>query len=182
MTARRETELLALEPETRDLLARRAQRIRKPQADAAGEGELVWIAAFAIGGEQYAIPLAVLRAVLPLRAVAPVPRSSRAVVGVAQFEGAVIAVLSTASLLGVRSEGDPGILLVVDCGDEHTVGLDCAQVPLVMTIPASCYADAAAVAGRPVAAVHVPGRDPVSVIDVARLLDAQDWRGADGRS
>lgn len=180
MTTRREREMLALQPDVRELLTRRAQRIRRPETDGDAEEELVWIAAFALEGEEYAIPLAVLRAVVPLRAIAPVPKSSRVVVGIMQFEGAVVAVLSTAALLDTSSGGDPGILLVVDAGDEHTVALDCAQVPLVMTIPASRYSQAAAHSDGPVVEVQVQGRGLISMIDVGRLLQAQDWRGQDG--
>ncbi|MDP9151066.1 MAG: chemotaxis protein CheW [Myxococcota bacterium] len=159
----------------RELLVRRAERLRKPATSDEHDEDAVWVAMFSLGVEQYAIPLPALRAAVPLRAVTPVPRASRLVVGIFQFEGEVIAVLSTAALLASGWSVNPTIMLVVDTGRGRTVALDCAQVPVAMTLPSSGYHHAKATARGALSLVAVPGRGVVNVVDVARLLEEHDW-------
>jgi len=170
-------EIEMLRSDIRDLLIRRSERIRKPLPDSDVESDALWVAIFALGDQNYALVLSTLRAALPLRSITPVPRSSRAVVGILQFEGQVIAALSTAALLGGTWHVAPTILLVVDAGGGRTVALDCGQVPIATTMSHSRYRDAALTARGAIASVDVPGRGAVHVIDLSRLLDAQDWRG-----
>ncbi|MGD0675844.1 MAG: chemotaxis protein CheW [Polyangiaceae bacterium] len=167
-------EFSSLSSEIRDLLVRRSDRIRRPALEADGEDDAPWFAVFALGGEEYAIALPILRAAIPLRTVTPVPRSSPVVIGVLQFQGEVIAALSTAALLGSGWDVPPTILLVVDAGGGRTVGLDCAQVPVAaaLAVPRQRARDQAA---GVLSCVAVPGRGAVNVIDLPRLLDRQNW-------
>jgi chemotaxis signal transduction protein len=178
MTRRRAAELSTLPSEVRDLLVRRAERIRRPETEKAAEEDAMWIASFSLGDNDYAIPLKALRAAVPVSGVTPVPCSSRVVVGVLQFQSEIIAALSTAALLGSGWSVDPMILLVVDAGRGQTIALDCAQIPLATTVPLSQYREAvaAAIAGA-FPSVLVPGRRPVTVINIEQLLDKQDWGG-----
>jgi chemotaxis signal transduction protein len=140
----------------------------------------MWIASFSLGDNDYAIPLKALRAAVPVSGVTPVPRSSRVVVGVLQFQSEIIAALSTAALLGSGWSIDPMILLVVDAGRGRTVALDCAQIPLATTLPTVRYREAIAAAGAGAfPSLVVPGRRAITIIDIERLLDRQDWGGAD---
>src|SRR5438132_3865919 len=96
--SRQELDPASLPAEIRDLLARRAERMRvAPEADA-GEEELLWVGQFPIGVEQHAIPLASLRAALPLRLVTPVPLAPPPVIGVLRYQGRIVTALSLASL------------------------------------------------------------------------------------
>ncbi len=159
----------------RELLVRRAERLRRPATVDERDEDAIWIAAFTLGTEQYAIPLPAMRAAVPLGAVTPVPRASRVVFGIYQFEGEVIAALSTAALLSSAWTADPTILLVVDAGRGRTVALDCAQVPVAMTLPSSQYHREHGDATRALSLVEVPGRGVLNVIDVGRLLEQHDW-------
>ena len=119
----------------RELLRRRAERLRKIDDDAVEEVGVA-IAAFNIGDDRFAIPLAQMRAVAPLRLVTAVPLSPPEVIGVLRFDGRIVTAYSLASLLGVRGwRHDPEVLAVVELPDGTTVALDCEQVPVAETIP-----------------------------------------------
>jgi purine-binding chemotaxis protein CheW len=182
MTHPRAAELSALSTDIRELLLRRSERIQLPEALGDADEDTIWVATFRLGDEEHAIRLSALRAAVPLRMVTPVPRSSRVVIGVLQFQGTVITALSLASLLGSGWHVDPTILLVVDAGDGHTVALDCAQVPLATTLPTALLRQAAAAAPGPLVGVTVPGRGMVTVIDLRRLLEKQDWGDQSARA
>ncbi|HXN32463.1 MAG TPA: chemotaxis protein CheW [Polyangiaceae bacterium] len=172
-------ELSSLPSDIRDLLVRRSERIGKSAATADGEDDTLWVAAFSLGDREYALSLPMLRAAMPLRSVTRVPRSSRVVLGVLQFQGQVIAALSTATLLGSRWHATPTVLLVVDLGATRTVALDCVQVPVAKTLPLSAFREACIASDGPIVRVGVPGRAAVHVVDLAQLLDDQDWGTAD---
>ncbi len=175
---RSRAEIASLSSDIRALLVRRADRIRRPstEADARADAQdALWVALFSLGDCEYAIALPTLRAAMLLRSVTPVPRSSRFVIGVLQFQGEVIAALSTGALLSGGWDVDPMILLVVDAGGGRNVALDCAQVPVATALPLSAYREAQATMRGALTCVAVPGRGSVNVIDLARLLDLQDW-------
>jgi hypothetical protein len=120
----------------RELLRKRAERLRKLDDDDAAEEAGVAIAAFNIGDDRFAIPLAQMRAVAPLRLVTAVPLSPPEVIGVLRFDGRVLTAYSLASLLGVRGwRHDPEVLAIVELPDGSLVALDCEQVPVAETIP-----------------------------------------------
>ena len=58
--------------EDRELLERRAARLREKPREAEEESVL-WAAEFPVGEDSYALPLESLRAAVPLRMVTPVP-------------------------------------------------------------------------------------------------------------
>jgi purine-binding chemotaxis protein CheW len=161
--------------EVRALLEERAARLRAPPPADDDEEVGLWLAEFHIGGERYALPLASLRAALPLRLVTPVPLSPPHVIGVLRFQGQVIAAVSIASLLGVRGwRQDPAVLLVVDPGfgpgANALTALDCEEIPRAITVPQRLVDDALAGEAGPVHELHL-GDDLVHYVDPARLLD-----------
>jgi purine-binding chemotaxis protein CheW len=182
MTLGRSDELSALSSDARQLLVRRADRIGAPEMESEAEEDSMWVASFVIGDEQFAIPLSALRAAVPRQMVTRVPRSSRLVVGVLQFQGQVIAALSLAALLESQWRDDPDILLVVDAGDGHTVALDCAHVPLATVLPLPLFRQAAAHALGPFTRVTVAAGCETTVIDLRRLLESHNWGGDSGSS
>src|SRR6478736_4514175 len=121
--------------EVRSLLEHRAQRARQT-AQAGEEDATLWVAEFPVGDERFAVPLASLRAAIPLRMVTPVPLSSPEVIGVVRFQGEVITAFSLASLLGVRGwREDPAVLIVVERGGGRRLALDCEQIPKPTALP-----------------------------------------------
>lgn len=161
-----------------DILRRRAERLRAERVAPDGEDEqaVVWLAEFSVGDEQYAIPLAVLRAAIPLRLVTPVPLASPHVLGICRFEGQLVAALSLASLLGGRTWGiDPKTLLVLDpAGNGRLTAVDCEQVPKPTSIPLRAMEEARARgSNRIIAPATTADLRLVNVIDIGRLLEAQ---------
>jgi chemotaxis signal transduction protein len=154
-----------------DLLERRAQRA-KTRTEAVEEEAVTWVAEFAVGEERFAVPLASLRAAVPLRTVTPVPLSPPEVIGVLRFQGEIITALSLASLLGIRGwREDPAVLIVVDRGGGQKVALDCEQIPKPVAL-SSALVDAAKAGAGNAPWAEVTGREmhQVNLIDIGRLL------------
>jgi purine-binding chemotaxis protein CheW len=160
---------------TREILAKRAERLRGSPTTVHDE-PIEWVAEFPVGDERYAVPLASLRAAVPLRRVTAVPLSQAHVVGILRFQGQLIAALSMASLLGITGwSQDPAVLLVVDPGWGRLVALDCEEIPRPIGVSSRAAEEARARATRPLADVMHDGR-LVHLIDLAKLLDRR--RGA----
>jgi purine-binding chemotaxis protein CheW len=166
-----------LDAKTKEILAKRAERLRlPPQIAAAGPTE--WVAEFTVGDDRYAIPLSALRAVVPLRRVTPVPLAKPHVVGILRFQGHIVTALSMASLLGIRGwRSDPSVLLVVDPGWGRLVAIDCEDVPRPIALPAGTLQEARAREGTAIAELTHEGY-VLHAIDLGKLLD----RRTGGRS
>ncbi|NVJ01425.1 MULTISPECIES: chemotaxis protein CheW [unclassified Myxococcus] len=168
----------AQEAEARELLERRASRLRE-QGENTVEEAVHWIAEFPLGEERYALSLESLRAALPLKMVSPVPLSAPHVVGVLRFQGQVLAALSLASLLGGHGwRQDPAVLLVVDRGDGELCALDCEAIPRPTTLPMSAVEAARARAEGAVMEVFTQDRQLIHLIDLKRLFSATRGTGA----
>lgn len=155
--------------ELRELLRRRAERLRAP-APQQDETELLWAGEFAVGEEHYALPLSALRAAVPLRTVTPVPMSPPHVVGILRFQGQILTALSLSSLLGGRGwREDPAVLLVVDAG-ARLVALDCEQIPKPVALPLALVEEARARARAATVELLLPGGRQLTLIDPRRLL------------
>ncbi|HEY5947065.1 MAG TPA: chemotaxis protein CheW [Kofleriaceae bacterium] len=167
-----------LDDKTREILEKRAERLRlAPQvaADAAVEHH---VAVFPVGEETYAIPLSAFRAVVALRRVTPVPLSRPHIVGILRFQGQIITALSMAALLGIKGwRQDPSVLLVVDPGWGRLVAIDCEDVPRPLGLALGAVDDARTREQRAITEVVHDGQI-VHLIDLARLLD----RRSGGRS
>src|SRR5205085_8152900 len=158
-------------PELNDLLVRRAERVRH-KASEVDEENVLWVAEFPIGEETYALPLAPLRAAVPLKMVTAVPLSPPHVIGILRFQGQIITALSLASLLGGRGwREDPAVLLVVDPGFGKLVALDCERIPKPVGLPHKLVEEARARNAGAVAELTLPGMKQVSLIELQRLMD-----------
>lgn len=153
------------------LLRLRAERLAKPEAIAEIEQEGLAIASFPIGDAEYAIPLRLLCAAIPIKAVVPVPLAARQVVGVLRFRGDIITVLSLASLLGAGGwRVDPAVLLVVETAHQ-LMAFDCEQIPRASTISAAAAREALARDPGPVVEVVTSASSSVFLIEVNRLVE-----------
>jgi chemotaxis signal transduction protein len=159
-----------LDEKTKEILERRAERLRMaPQAAAQAQTE--WVAQFLVGEDHYAIPLAALRAVVPLRRVTPVPLARPHVVGILRFQGQIVTALSMAALLGIKGwSQDPSVLLVVDPGWGRLVAIDCEEVPRPVSLAYGAIDEARARSPAAVVDVAHEGR-MIHAIDLGKLLD-----------
>jgi len=78
-------EIDGVDPSIKELLQKRAERIRRKPAEAEDEN-LLWVAELPVGEETYALPLETLRAAVPLRMVTAVPLSPPHVIGILRFQ------------------------------------------------------------------------------------------------
>lgn len=162
--------------EVRDLLRRRAERLRAPPPHE-DEAEVLWVGEFVVGEERYALPLSCLRAAVPLRTVTPVPMSPPHVVGILRFQGQILTALSLSSLLGGRGwREDPAVLLVVDAGS-RMVALDCEQTPKPSVLPLALVEEARGRTRGAAVELLLPGGRQVTLLDPARLLAEFDQGG-----
>jgi purine-binding chemotaxis protein CheW len=163
-----------LSAELRELLERRAERVRQKPASP-DEENVLWVGEFPVGEEMYAIPLESLRAAVPLRMVTPVPHSPPHVIGILRFQGQILTALSLASLLGGRGwREDPAVLLVVDPGFGRLVALDCERIPKPTGLPHALVEQARARSTGPVTEITLPGMRQVLLLDLRRLMDRRN--------
>jgi len=165
----------AATPEARRLLAERAIALRDKPVAAEGAETLFWIAEFPLGDDVYAVPLASMRAALPLKGVTSVPLAPAHVVGVLRFQGQAVAVLSLASLLGNPGwREDPQTLLVLELGGGRLVAFDCEQIPRPTAIPSKVIEQArgrSASQTRAVLELQTADRRQILLLDLHRLLE-----------
>lgn len=157
-------------PEVQSLLDRRSERARaRVRSD---ETQFIWMAEFAIGEEQYAVPLSTLRGAVPLRLVTPVPLSPPHVIGILRFQGQILTALSLSSLLGGRGwREDPAVLLVVDPGVGRLLALDCEQIPKPVAVPAALVEEGRARDTGPVTEIMLPGMRQLNLLDLQKLMN-----------
>ncbi len=161
---------MARESADRETLRKRAELLRVPPPAETSEEEL-WLAAFSVGNERYALPLSSLRAIVPLKLVTPVPLVPAHVLGVLRYEGEIISALSLAALLGGRAwRTDCRFLLVVEPAKAHAVALDCSEIPLATMLPARLVAAGQLREDGVVREVLTPDRQILRVLDVSRLV------------
>jgi purine-binding chemotaxis protein CheW len=158
--------------EARAELEERAAALRERPASEA-EAEVLWLAGFPLGPEHYAIPLAQMRAALPLQGVTPLPLAPPHTLGLLRFQDQVVSVHSLAALLGVRGwTRDPAVLLVVEDGADGLLAIDCERIPEPLAVPRP-EVEQARTQGRE---VLVPGRAPLRLLDVPALLATEAAR------
>jgi purine-binding chemotaxis protein CheW len=131
-----------VDPAARELLARRAARLRQLPEREEPE-QLIALAEFSAGEETFAVEMTRLQAVLPLKRVTPVPLAPPQVIGIVQLPVGMVPVLSFASLTRCGWKRDPEVLLVVRSG-KRWVGLDLEEVPRERLVPQRVIAQ-----GRP---------------------------------
>jgi chemotaxis signal transduction protein len=164
-------EIDGVDPSLKELLQKRAERIRRKPAEAEDEN-LLWVAEFPVGEETYALPLETLRAAVPLRMVTPVPLSPPHVIGILRFQGQIVAALSLASMLGGRGwREDPAVLLVVDPGFGRLVALDCERIPKPTGLPHAQVEEARARSTGAICEITLAGTRQVNLLDLGRLMD-----------
>lgn len=157
-----------LTPDERDLLLKRAERIRAAPVASSEDEATLWAAEFLVGEDSYAIPLSSLRGVVPLKTVTPIPLSPPDVIGILRFQGQVITALSLASVLGgLPWRQDPTVLLVAEGAGGRLVAFDSEEIPRPIRLPLSLVEQART---RTVGAVHEIVTEQMHVI---RLLDLQ---------
>jgi chemotaxis signal transduction protein len=167
-----------LDPEVRAILDERAERVRARPV-LVQEEALRWVAEFPVGGHQYAMPLEQLRASVPLKMVTAVPLSPPHVVGILRFQGAILPVLSLASLLGSTGwRADPAVLLVVEAGGEELVAFDCEQVPEARALPARLIEQATQDPQTGLSQIVTPELQQLMLIDVAKLLQRAESKAS----
>jgi purine-binding chemotaxis protein CheW len=172
-------EELSVPVELRELLEKRAERARARPAEEQ-EQAVLHVAEFPVGEDRVALPLASLRAALPLRAVTPVPLAPPQVIGVVRFQGEVLTAYSLASLLGARGwREDPAVLLVVSAG-ARLVAVDCEQIPKPGQLAIEQVEQARSRAGGPLAAVLTPDLQEIQLLDLERLLRGKEEGGRAG--
>jgi len=153
-----------------EILERRAERARAAVDEGKAEATLP-VAEFSLGKDRYAIPLAALRAVLPLKVVTPVPRSPVHVIGILRFEGHLVTAVSLMTLLGAKGwRQDCAVLLVVERQGGGRVAIDCEHVPRIDALPQRDVDQARGRSGGPVYDVTTDGLHTVGLLDIPALL------------
>jgi purine-binding chemotaxis protein CheW len=88
--------------EIEKILLERARQLAQPLEDS-GDGEGVEIVAFVVGGENYGIETAQLRAVYAAREITPLPCAPAWVSGILNVRGRILTVVSLRHMMGIPS-------------------------------------------------------------------------------
>jgi purine-binding chemotaxis protein CheW len=141
-----------------------------PRADGAGSSVLVRLS---VGDDRYALPLAHVREVVRMVAVAPLPDAPPGVVGVINLRGRVIPVISLRARVGLPPK-EPSLsdrIVVAEDGG-RVFGL---LVDGVHGVAAVGRVEAQSLAGGPgearPASVAIVDGDPVPILDPATLQE-----------
>lgn len=158
-------------PEERDLLLRRAERLRIAPVASTEDEAILWAAEFLVGDDAYAIPLASLRGVVPLRTVTPIPLSPPDVIGILRFQGQVISALSLASVLGgLPWRQDPTVLLVAEAGAGRLVAFDSEEIPRPIRLPVALVEQARIRSTRFVHEIVTEEMQVIRLLDLRQVL------------
>lgn len=126
------------------------------------------------GAGRYGIPLASVREIMRDLRLVPLAGAPDRVLGLAGFRGEPLAVISLAEVTGgSTAQGPPGPVVVVDLGDEGSLGLavdDVGSVRVVTPGPSQ------ASGGMTVEATADDG--PVAVLDIDRMRTGRRAREA----
>jgi chemotaxis signal transduction protein len=162
----------SISPQIAALLERRAQLLGAPVAKEDLDSVL-WVAEFPAGDERYAIPLAQLKAAVPISLVTALPLSAPHVLGILRYEGQIVTALNLATLLSARGwKKDPALLLIVDPGWRgHLVALDCEETPRTVALSQAKIEQAHTDASGALQMVMTPESSQVGLIDLPKLLD-----------
>lgn len=100
-----------------ELLRKRAAALATDTADRKTHGDTVAIT-FTLSGERYALDARVVREVVPLRNLTPLPTAAAPLFGVSHWRGIALTILDIRETLGLRTGGvtDLGRVLVIDSG------------------------------------------------------------------
>lgn len=125
-----------------------------------------------IGRENYALPIEVIREVVPQPSVTPVPTAPESVCGLFNVRGEIIPLLDTAALLGIGSVGRVAFAVVVE-SPAGPAGLAVSDLPRAVDLDDPvAEADGEAATGT-----HALGGGLVVMLDPARLIAPGRIRG-----
>lgn len=133
-----------------------------------------------LGEEEYALPVAQVREIVPYSEPRPVGRGAGSVRGVIGLRGRLLPVHDLAALLGLAG-GDGaarGRIVVVEAGPEELAGLVVDDVVEVLTVATAQIEDV--VAGERRAAVAKLGERLVLLLDAVDLLGDGTGHDRDG--
>ncbi|WP_374471166.1 chemotaxis protein CheW [Phenylobacterium sp.] len=184
LTEAGETRVLALDAlldaEFAGLTRTRGTRAAAPKATAAPAAGALEVAllGFVLAGQPYALPLEQVREVVALpAAIAALPRTDAAMLGVTDFRDGLLPVVSTRVLLGLPAERPaPGARVVVAAIGDARVGLVVDQLTSILRAPESAIGPVPRVLNRGAGEAHIdamlrlPGGGLVSVLAPERLF------------
>lgn len=133
---------------------------------------------FRLGAEEFAIPLLVVREVLGVPEITPVPQAQPHFLGIMNLRGQVISVMDLRLKLGVKAAGgDETAVIILDLG-AHRVGMVVDRVDSVQQIQPNEETEKPALenskAGDYVVGVFRREDRLILVLDVARALSLEE--------
>ncbi|MEM7408965.1 MAG: chemotaxis protein CheW [Myxococcota bacterium] len=157
-----------------DVLARAAAA---RDADAPEEAGLLQLLRFDVAGAPYALPVPVVREIVRLRTITPLPRVARSVRGVISLRGEILQVIDLRERLGLPRGPDTKasrIIVVHDeAGDQAGVCIDAVR-DVIRVSEDALRPPVAGDSGDLVESLCAHDNGYVSVLDLGRILEATD--------
>jgi purine-binding chemotaxis protein CheW len=157
------------------ILRDRARALARPPDEAPESSDALTLLEFALGAERYAMEIAHVAEVLPMRDLTPVPCTPSFVLGVTNYRGQILPVLDFRRLLGASGQpgGEEGRIVVTDAG-RMRFGILADSVSGVRQVAARAIAPPPAVlAGDRQVFLAGVTADLVAVLDVEKLVSGK---------
>jgi purine-binding chemotaxis protein CheW len=161
----------------RSVLQKRADLLAQPRADVDAVVETLAILRFSLMGQDYAVPLEVVEAVLRIGAIVSIPLTPKHIQGVLRRRGQTIALVSLTHYFHPEFEGliDSDFAIIVVAGGKR-FALQVEEIEGVVRCPKSAFLPAPDNFDRAqapfVIAVTTEG---LTLLDVERLVAADDF-------
>lgn len=128
---------------------------------------------FRLAGSPYAIPVERVREIVRLRAITPVPRVPRPVLGVIALRGEIVQVVDLRMRLGLATPepSRSSRVIVLHGEDDRVTGVLVDEVREVLRAPEESIRPATGGESGSVAELYVGGEEFVSIIDLDRVLE-----------
>ncbi|WP_447973619.1 chemotaxis protein CheW [Nitrospira sp. Kam-Ns4a] len=152
------------------ILRARARALAKPREPAAPTEETLVLLVFSLAGEQFAIDVEPVRAVVSVRELIPVPCTPAAVLGLLPYRGRILVVVDLCRILDLSGarETAPRFCVWVEAGP-LTFGIAADHVEGIRAVPARAVTAAAGFASRRQAATRGVTEDFITVLDLDAL-------------
>ena len=152
---------------TAQVLKERARLLARPVVSEARAADEIEVAVCTVGSEQFGFPVHLLREIVPLPPVTPLPFAPEVLLGIVQVRGTLLSVFDLGLLCGAKGETNPEHLVVVETND-GPIGFTVDKVLACRNIsPSTLQQSSSPIEHRATLGIT---SDLVLVFDVPRLL------------
>ncbi|MBT4790100.1 MAG: purine-binding chemotaxis protein CheW [Halobacteriovoraceae bacterium] len=135
---------------------------------------------FSLGGEDYAVPLLMVREVISIPETTPIPKAPKHFVGLMNLRGQVISIVDLKSKLTIKkNEDSPESAVIIVDFDGANIGIIVDSINKVLTFPKSEIQEVADLNSQVKAdfifGIYKKEKGLTVLLDIAKCLDVKDY-------